>query len=161
MSDQNPMVPQGDVCHWYKVSPGNTRATTIWDVDCITQPMSLDAKIIPGKGTFNFCPNCGRRAVNSVIDIDQLATQEEMEATDKIVKFRRENRYLVFKIKDIEKFLNENEIKTLMEFAGGIELRRSYEGRRKLTCVVVEDDWPEYKQVWDAITERCLGTTAV
>lgn len=160
MSEQNTMAPQGDVCNWYKVSPGDDRSTNIWDVDCITQPMWLDAKIIPGKDVFNFCPNCGRRASNSVIDLDRLATQEEIDDTDKIVKFRRENRYLVLKIKDIEKYLNANEIKTLMEYAGGIELRRSYEGRRRLVCVVVEDDWPEYKQVWDAITKRCLGFQA-
>lgn len=69
----------------------------------------------------------------------------------------RENRYIVFKIKDVEEFLSPTERLQLAKLATGLELDRANKCKRPLECVVVEDDWPEYEQVWDMIEKRVDG----
>ena len=65
------------------------------------------------------------------------------------VKFKREERYIVVKIKNLaglqiaplRNFLRENRVPTL-------------------DCVVVESDWPEYEKVWRSIERRMTGQPA-
>lgn len=64
-------------------------------------------------------------------------------------KFQRENRYLVFKIKDIEAADSKMPIKEILTSIS-LELPdRQY--------VVVESDWPEYEQVWNMLEARMTG----
>ena len=64
-------------------------------------------------------------------------------------KFEREERYLVFKLKDIKNVLNKTEYDILYLLADKMNRLRPIKD-----CVVVEDDWPEYELVWDMIEER-------
>lgn len=70
----------------------------------------------------------------------------------------RERRYTVFKHVDIEKYLNENEVRLLCELESNINFRRQQDKRGLLTAVVVEKDWPEYEPTWRAIEHRVNGT---
>ena len=71
--------------------------------------------------------------------------------------FERENRYIVFKISDLNDALSRSEEKHLYGLSGRIDRRRVLKGRMPLNCVVVESDWPEYKPTWDAIRRRMEG----
>lgn len=71
---------------------------------------------------------------------------------------KRERRYIVLKIKDIEKHLSIREQNELYEICDHIErLRSSIGGKKPLECVVVESDWPEYEPTWKAIEARMDG----
>ena len=69
-------------------------------------------------------------------------------------EFKREERYIVFKVSDLGNSLKGDEIRRLArEYA---EHRRS-RGKKPLECVVVEKDWPEYEPTWKAIEARITG----
>lgn len=59
--------------------------------------------------------------------------------------FKREERYIVIKVKDLKYASAENKLLRVLQDAG-IPTRR---------CVVVEADWPEYETVWKMIEARC------
>lgn len=66
-------------------------------------------------------------------------------------KFKREERYIVFKVSDLGNSLKGDEIRQLArEYAE----QRRLKGKPPLECVVVEADWPEYDLVWDMIESR-------
>jgi hypothetical protein len=72
--------------------------------------------------------------------------------------FEREDRYLVLKRSDIEKYLDDMDRLELNVFAEKIANGRMEDGReRLLKCAVVEHDWPEYEPTWKAIEERVTG----
>lgn len=67
--------------------------------------------------------------------------------------FRRENRYLVIKHKDLDKLL-----RSLRDEFKGVATKvcddiRDIRGANR-ACVVVESDWPEYEIVWQMIEAR-------
>jgi len=68
----------------------------------------------------------------------------------------REERYLIFKYKDLDKYLgNNNKLwDNLIEIIDEINTQRLLDNKALLTCVVVEKDWPEYEQVWKLIETR-------
>lgn len=71
-------------------------------------------------------------------------------------EFKREPRYVVFKLKDIVAYLPK------MPSAIGLMERVIHEGRladgkSDFRCVVVESDWPEYEPTWKAIEARMTG----
>ncbi|MCP5233595.1 MAG: hypothetical protein H6948_16210 [Zoogloeaceae bacterium] len=68
--------------------------------------------------------------------------------------FKREPRYVVFKIKDIEKYLTQGEKDSLMCIGDEIACARADDGRPPFNAVVVEQDWPEFEMVWDTIEAR-------
>lgn len=72
---------------------------------------------------------------------------------------QREERYIVFKVKDIKKYLP---VKTQNELAF-LELdvndARNADGKPTLQCVIVEHDWPEYEPTWQAIEKRVDSDT--
>lgn len=72
---------------------------------------------------------------------------------DKQKEFLRENRYLVFKRKDLEELVMPAVLKDLELVSRTINARR----KRPLECVVVESDWPEYEEVWGMIQRRVQG----
>lgn len=74
-----------------------------------------------------------------------------------MTEFKREDRYLVLKRKDIAATLTKTETEILEALLWKIEKYRLNQGKPLLKCVVVESDWPEYKTTWDAIEVRMLG----
>lgn len=68
-------------------------------------------------------------------------------------KFKREDRYLIFKWKDIQ-HLSPNDKERLMKVCHGIELVRRARQVGPVEAVVVEKDWPEYHLVWNMIEAR-------
>jgi hypothetical protein len=66
----------------------------------------------------------------------------------------REFRYFVFKLKDVVKYLSQEQIKALAEIARTLEEGRAADGKDDFNCVVIEQDWPEYEEVWKSIEER-------
>ena len=71
-----------------------------------------------------------------------------------------ENRYLVLKLADIEKYLSFNNRMNLANIAQSIEDHRRNEERSQLKCIVIESDWPEYKPTLAALTNRVDAETA-
>lgn len=76
--------------------------------------------------------------------------------------FRREERYVVLKVSDIVKHLSDTDKTYLADICCAIESARESEGKRRMECVVVESDWPEYEPTWAAIESRmsAAGTAA-
>lgn len=66
----------------------------------------------------------------------------------------KEDRYLVFKNKDIIRYLSTDELTTLYDLARKVSQGRDSENKPVLECVCVESDWPEYEQVWEMISRR-------
>lgn len=69
----------------------------------------------------------------------------------------RENRYLVFKLKDVKAALNVDDHLLLDHLFRIVSYYRIREGKDPLECVVVESDWPEYEPTWKAIEDRVDG----
>lgn len=69
----------------------------------------------------------------------------------------KENRYLVFKYTDINKYLNETQMRVLLDITNTINMHRKMDLKEPVTCVVVEHDWPEYHEVWGMLEARVDG----
>ena len=70
-------------------------------------------------------------------------------------KFKREERYIVLKIKDIDRYLSKHQKDMLKDICQEINgTRVLVKGKSILKCVVVENDWPEYETVWKMIEDR-------
>jgi hypothetical protein len=69
--------------------------------------------------------------------------------------FKREQRYLILKISDLDKYLRPQQCELLNQIAETINVGRLLEHKPTLNAVVVEDDWPEYEIVWSMLEERC------
>ena len=74
------------------------------------------------------------------------------------MSFEREIRYTVLKHTDITEALDNEETETLLYLEDKIAAFRAAQGKKPLSCVVVETDWPEYKPTWTAIEKR-VNTT--
>jgi hypothetical protein len=74
-----------------------------------------------------------------------------------VTPFKRENRYLIFKRKDVRAALTPLEQDILERIAFKVLNHRVAEGKDSLRCVVVERDWPEYEPTWAAIEKRMTG----
>lgn len=75
---------------------------------------------------------------------------------------KRENRYVVLKVSDIEQaisrgMVSHDVIDALDTLAQAVKSVRKQRGRDELSCVVVESDWPEYEVVWGMIEARVSG----
>ncbi len=68
--------------------------------------------------------------------------------------FKREERYVVLKCKDIE-HLSVADQESLAEICHRINIIRTERGKSEFACVVVEHDWPEYDLVWGLLKYRC------
>jgi hypothetical protein len=71
--------------------------------------------------------------------------------------FKREIRYVVFKVKDILKHCSPTQISGLEEIGQCIVIGRAQEGKPPFNAVVVEQDWPEFEPTWAAIEARMTG----
>ena len=76
-------------------------------------------------------------------------------------EFKREERYVVIKIKDLVEASGDTDPSTGRSEAECV-LRNFLEGWDVPTrdCVVVERDWPEYEKVWRSIELRMTGQPA-
>ena len=72
--------------------------------------------------------------------------------------FKREQKYLVIKVKDAKHYLDEDQLEQLAGISDTIEVRRKAVGLPGLECVVIESHWPEYEATWKAIEARVTGT---
>ena len=72
-------------------------------------------------------------------------------------EFTREDRYIVFKLSDVEEHFTPGEKQQLARLAEVQQVGRSEAGKPPLECVVVEADWPEYEPTWKAIEARMTG----
>lgn len=75
-------------------------------------------------------------------------------------EFVREPRYVVFKIKDIDKHCPPGTMQTLQSIGMDILAGRIEEGRGVFNAVVVEQDWPEFDVVWAMIEKRMVSGEA-
>ena len=72
-------------------------------------------------------------------------------------EFKQEERYIVFKLSDVEEHFTPGEKQQLARLAEVQRVGRSWRGKPLLKCVVVESDWPEYEPTWKAIEARMTG----
>lgn len=72
-------------------------------------------------------------------------------------EFKREERYIVFKLSDVEEHFTPGEKQQLARLAEVQRVGREEAGKAPLECVVVEADWPEYEPTWKAIQARMTG----
>lgn len=71
-------------------------------------------------------------------------------------EFKRENRYWVLKLSDVEHLYYKEQNK-LIRLCNIVKSSRLERGKPKLECVVVESDWPIYEQVWDMVQRLAEG----
>lgn len=71
-----------------------------------------------------------------------------------------ENRYLVLKRADIEKYISLSDQLILANIYQAIEYNRHDEERPPLECIVIESDWPEYEPTLSALETRVDAATA-
>ena len=69
-------------------------------------------------------------------------------------EFKREPRYVVFKIKDIERYVTSEDKLLINEVGAAIAVGRKSDGKPPFNAVVVEQDWPEFELAWAAIEAR-------
>jgi hypothetical protein len=79
----------------------------------------------------------------------------------KMSGFKREPRYVVFKIKDIQEYLTHLEMANLDKIGNFIAGGREADGKQPFNAVVVEQDWPEFEPTWAAIEKRMMESNAV
>jgi hypothetical protein len=73
-------------------------------------------------------------------------------------EFKREERYIVFKISDLQEMVQGTETINAMRLVSEtLALMRAQNGQPPREYVVVESDWPEYDHVWRAIEARMTG----
>lgn len=72
-------------------------------------------------------------------------------------EFTREERYIVFKLKDATAAVSDQGLFELQLIGKAIDYHRVCQGKAPLEYVVVEKDWPEYELVWKMIEARMSG----
>lgn len=72
-------------------------------------------------------------------------------------EFKREPRYVVFKIKDVLAHCSPTQKSNLEGIGQCIAIGRSGEGKPPFNAVVVEQEWPEFEPVWAMIEARTTG----
>ena len=72
-------------------------------------------------------------------------------------EFKREDRYVVFKISDVVEHFTKTEALHLARLYEIQRVGRKDAGKVEFECVVVESDWPEYEPTWKAIEARVTG----
>lgn len=73
--------------------------------------------------------------------------------------FEKEDRYVVIKRKDIDKYLGARDKTQLATVLEKINTCRSLDMRKPMACVVVESDWKCYDVVW-GLVEREYNNAA-
>ena len=68
-----------------------------------------------------------------------------------------EERYIVFKLGDLHRYCSNFDISSIERVWQIIAKGRALEDKRPFRAVVIEDDLPEYEQIWNAIEARVTG----
>ena len=93
--------------------------------------------------------------------LQQRLFEEAVATKQKAVgekEFRREARYVVVKIKDIDAAgCTDAERDAFNVLCDKVSRYRISSAKGLLECVVVEKDWPEFEPTWKAIEERMKG----
>jgi hypothetical protein len=71
--------------------------------------------------------------------------------------FKREGRYTVFKLTDVNEYLTIEDADELIRLEQTINYNRQLANKPPLNCAIVEEDWPEYEPTWEAIEARVTG----
>lgn len=74
-----------------------------------------------------------------------------------MTEFKREPRYIVFKLKDLHNYCNTEAMVALRRIGERIAEGRRDHGKPPFNAVVVEQDWPEFEPTWEAIEARMTG----
>lgn len=72
-----------------------------------------------------------------------------------------EARYFVAKISDAQAVLCDEELATLERLIRKVDDGRRANGKSSLTCVVVEEDWPNWQQTVDSVLSLADGKTTI
>ena len=72
-------------------------------------------------------------------------------------EFRREDRYIVFKLSDVERYLTDADRTYLAMMKNEIDAGRDCANKHPFKGLIVESDWPEYEPTWKAIEGRVIG----
>ena len=75
-------------------------------------------------------------------------------------EFTREERYIVFKLSDVEKYLTAADRTYLAMMKNEIDAGRDCANKPPFKGLIVESDWPEYEPTWWAIEARVTGAQA-
>ncbi len=67
---------------------------------------------------------------------------------------KRENRYVVLKLKDLQRCFTDTEFKVLEALCDKVNYYRDCVDKEPLQCLVIESDWPEYDTAWESIVKR-------
>ncbi len=70
------------------------------------------------------------------------------------MEFKREDRYLVFKLSDVVEHFTKTELLHLQRLHEIQRVGREAVGKQELSCLVVESDWPEFEATWKSIEGR-------
>ncbi|MDX9716291.1 MAG: hypothetical protein RBT67_02855 [Thauera sp.] len=72
-------------------------------------------------------------------------------------KFQREERYIVFKLSDVETYLTDADRAHLAMMKNEIDAGRDCANKPPFKGLIVESDWPEYEPTWKTIEARVTG----
>lgn len=72
-------------------------------------------------------------------------------------EFTREERYIVFKLSDVERYLTDADRSHLAMMKNEIDAGRDCANKPPFKGLIVEADWPEYEPTWKAIEARVTG----
>ncbi len=72
-------------------------------------------------------------------------------------EFTREDRYIVFKLSDVERYLTDADRAHLVMMKNEIDAGRDCANKPPFRGLIVESDWPEYEPTWRAIEARVTG----
>ena len=75
-------------------------------------------------------------------------------------EFKREDRYIVFKLSDVERYLTDADRSHLAMMKNEIDAGRDCTNKPPFKGLIVESDWPEYEPTWRAIEARVAGAQA-
>lgn len=72
-------------------------------------------------------------------------------------EFTREDRYIVFKLSDVERYLTDADRAHLAMMKNEIDAGRDCANKPPFKGLIVEANWPEYEPTWQAIEARVTG----
>lgn len=103
-------------------------------------------------------PAVAAKLLSSAIHPAQIDAAIDALPTAVAVNVEREDRYLVFKYKDVAAALNEDQKQTLHYLSACVDAHRRRQGKDILQALVVEKDWPEFDATWALIAARIAST---
>jgi 2-methylisocitrate lyase-like PEP mutase family enzyme len=71
-----------------------------------------------------------------------------------------EDLFLVLKLEDVYGALSGKQLHMLKLIVDRINAYKDEQNKPDLRCVVVEEDWPEYEQIWTMLDERLNNPTS-